>query len=163
MKAVYVIVEDGGCSKIGIADNPRSRLNGLQTSHPRALTLVHTKQADDARLVERVAHALLKGKRASGEWFHVTPEEAICAIDAAIELINAGDEAAVLEERGGSRFPTLTLSPAETELWERLMAQDTGDQRGKAKRTLVRALHALAGKNDLSQEQIIDWIKAHAK
>ena len=67
------------------------------------------------------------------------------------------------EDAGGGRFPTLTLSPDEMALWDRLMAQDEGPERGRAKRTLVRAMDALDRKNDLTQKEVLEWIRRNTK
>lgn len=66
------------------------------------------------------------------------------------------------EDAGGGRFPTMTLTPAEMTLWQSLMDQDSGPNRGKAKRTLMLALAALEKRNDLTQDQVIDWIRRNA-
>lgn len=67
------------------------------------------------------------------------------------------------EEAGGGRFPTMTLSPDEMQIWERLVAQDDGPERGRAKRTLVRAMDALDRKNDLTQKEVLEWIRRNTK
>lgn len=64
---VYVIAETGGAVKVGIAGDATSRLDALQTANPRRLRLVHSEDSDNARLVERVAHYLLREKRQAGE------------------------------------------------------------------------------------------------
>lgn len=68
-----------------------------------------------------------------------------------------------LADKGGGRFPTMMLSPEEMALWESAMAQDKGAERGKAKRTLMRALAALEQRNDLTQAEVIDWISRNTK
>lgn len=73
------------------------------------------------------------------------------------------DSEARLAEKGGGRFPTLTLQPEEMELWERLLARDSGKERGKAKRTLMRALHALEGKNQPSNDELLAMLKERMK
>jgi hypothetical protein len=56
------------------------------------INVLHRQPFDrkQARLVERVAHALLKEKRLNGEWFDVSPGEAISAIQSAVSLIEGG-------------------------------------------------------------------------
>jgi len=68
-----------------------------------------------------------------------------------------------VSEKGGGRFPTMTLQPDEMAAWERAMAQDTGPDRGKAKRTLMRALAALEQRNEPSNAEIIEMLKARLK
>jgi hypothetical protein len=67
------------------------------------------------------------------------------------------------EDAGGGRFPTMTLSPEEMVLWERIVGQDDGPTRGRAKRTLVRAMEALDKGNDLTQKDVLDWIRRNTK
>jgi len=57
----------------------------------------------------------------------------------------------------------MTLQPDEMAAWERAMAQDTGPDRGKAKRTLMRALAALEQRNEPSNAEIIEMLKARLK
>lgn len=68
-----------------------------------------------------------------------------------------------LRERGGGRFPTLTLSPEEMALWERLLAAEGGSDRGRAKRTLIKALHALNDGNEPTNAQLFAMLKARLK
>ena len=73
------------------------------------------------------------------------------------------DSEARLAKKGGGRFPTLTLQPDEMELWERLLSADSGKDRGKAKRTLMRALRALECKNQPTNDELIDMLKERLK
>lgn len=81
---VYIICNgpnDGhsGPVKIGMADNPRTRLSGLQSGNPNKLVIWRTyptPHRDIARALERGFHSVMKKKRVSGEWFDVTPRQA---------------------------------------------------------------------------------------
>lgn len=58
--------------KIGIARNPESRLQGLQTSNPNDLCFVHLvrcKSEQHAREIEKTFHKKLTNFRIRGEWF----------------------------------------------------------------------------------------------
>lgn len=83
---VYVIASDGGMCKIGVAGDPKSRLNSLSTGHPYGLEVAETFVVEDgrARDIERKAHDILADKRLKGEWFSVSPLEAIAAVRTAI-------------------------------------------------------------------------------
>lgn len=61
--------------------------------------------------------------------------------------VTAEYEARVADQ-GGGRFPTITLSPDEMALWEEALAQDKGPDRGKAKRTLLRALATMVAQKE---------------
>jgi hypothetical protein len=125
-RSLYVIGSDTGPQKIGVSANVARRLAVLQTHSPHALTAHHQAQpASDARLVERVAHALLAAKRLRGEWFDVSVEDAIAAIDQAIALVDSGGHRSLL------RQPiTFTLPP---DLIAEIDAVAAAEDRSRAK------------------------------
>jgi hypothetical protein len=81
---VYIICNgpnDGhsGPVKIGMADNPRTRLSGLQSGNPNKLVIWRTyptPKRDIARYLERAFHDTQAKHRLSGEWFDLTPRQA---------------------------------------------------------------------------------------
>lgn len=84
---IYIIAEgpNGPC-KIGITRNDRERFKALQTGNPRPLipdTFLICRYAGELEL--RIHHRL-RTRRAVGEWFYVTVEEANAALEA--ELAN---------------------------------------------------------------------------
>jgi hypothetical protein len=89
---VYVIAPSPtGPSKIGIAFDPMKRLRTLQTASSTALNLYFSEPiGGHAKVVEKVVHRALAGKRCSGgqEWFDVRPEEAHSAVQAAAAALN---------------------------------------------------------------------------
>lgn len=99
MKSVYVMVSDQlGITKIGIASDPEVRRRMLQDASGIKLRLVHaSEQRVDARAVEAAAHKLLHEKRKTGEWFDVTLEDAVAAIQEAADAVDEvrGEEASV--------------------------------------------------------------------
>lgn len=98
MRSVYVIAAEGGGVKIGTTKSPDDRLRQLQTGHFVKLTMVQRFENADAFYIERVAHALLKEKRALGEWFSVSEGEAGAAIAEAIRLVENGEAIAMLRQ-----------------------------------------------------------------
>jgi len=81
---VYIIASEGGMCKVGKANDPSARMAALATGHPYKLMLAHvfpTTSDTEAYAVEQRAHSVLASKRMSGEWFNVTIEEAIAAVD----------------------------------------------------------------------------------
>lgn len=77
---VYVISAidaDPPLTKIGIANSPEKRLQTLSTSSPHALRLELTRYTDDAPSIERAAHIHFRDMRRNGEWFAISPEQAI--------------------------------------------------------------------------------------
>lgn len=87
---VYVISAGPMAQKIGISAKATVRLTNLQVAHHTDLTLTHMTLVDDARSVERYAHALLATKRLRGEWFEVSPEEARSTVERARSAIQSG-------------------------------------------------------------------------
>jgi hypothetical protein len=85
---LYIIGEPEPCwnVKIGITSNIGSRLSQLQPGHPSRL-VVHRSYAFDERYAafraERQAHEFFDDARMCGEWFDITPEEAIMGIEEA--------------------------------------------------------------------------------
>lgn len=65
--------------KIGVARNPNSRLQCLQTGSAIHLALTFSfplPKSIPADEIERQAHTYFSSKRIRGEWFDVTPNEA---------------------------------------------------------------------------------------
>ena len=79
IQRVYVIHnQEFGITKIGISDDPYNRMGALSAECGCELTLCfHSDPLDDALRYERLAHNVLASKRKKGEWFNISPEEAI--------------------------------------------------------------------------------------
>ena len=92
-KYIYVIKEEDTTDivKIGFSGNPEKRLKQLQTGHPRTLELFHKEEVNPALVkpLERVIHRTLAHKRRNGEWFALTPSDAVFEIQHA--LMKHGD------------------------------------------------------------------------
>lgn len=81
---VYVIQSgDGGAVKIGSAGSPSKRLRSLQTGSPEGLALIGVIACRHCQFVEKRAHAILKEHWLRGEWFDLSPLEAIEGVLAA--------------------------------------------------------------------------------
>jgi predicted GIY-YIG superfamily endonuclease len=94
-KFVYVIGTATGPLKIGIANDPRSRLASIQSGSYVKLLVQYFIAAlpSDALRIERAAHKALSKHRLSGEWFNVSCETAKAAIlKAARAVARARDE-----------------------------------------------------------------------
>ncbi len=92
---VYVIGAADGPQKIGSAVNPASRRMMLQVGNPAILAVAYAHPVSRALVfkVEHRAHGLLADKRVRGDWFDVSPEEAVAAIREAARQIEAGEPA----------------------------------------------------------------------
>lgn len=65
-------------SKIGLAKDPRRRLNAANTWSPTArFRLSGAVNFSDAQRAEKVAHKLLHEYRSRGEWFKLKPKQAL--------------------------------------------------------------------------------------
>lgn len=78
-QGVYVIANQDGAVKIGIAADVRKRLSGLQTAtpYPLKLRLFVGDLQGRARQIEKECHRRLDQHRVSGEWFKVEWREAV--------------------------------------------------------------------------------------
>jgi len=86
MTVIYVMESEVGV-KIGISKNPNERLRQVTNASGMQVSLRHTREHESAYAVEQNAHKLLADKRRTGEWFNVTVDEAIAAIDEAASEI----------------------------------------------------------------------------
>jgi len=79
-KFVYFILAEGvNKIKIGIAEDVRKRLAGLQTSSPVVLSIygfIQFSNAYRARKAEQAYHKLFESKRSHNEWFNFDKEMA---------------------------------------------------------------------------------------
>ncbi|WP_376960079.1 GIY-YIG nuclease family protein [Azospirillum sp. A26] len=96
-KSVYVIGPESGPLKIGISSDINKRLAALQTGSADKLSVHYSTDIPDgkARAVEAAAHAMLRERRKSGEWFDITLDEAQDAIREAMEELDKPHEAPV--------------------------------------------------------------------
>jgi hypothetical protein len=83
---VYVMGAEEGLRKIGITGSlafRRSNIAALEKANIKVLFSVPL-MSSDAKTVEKKAHIILARKRVRGEWFNVTTETAIRAVQRAI-------------------------------------------------------------------------------
>jgi hypothetical protein len=94
--SVYVIGPQDGLYKIGISRDPQLRLSEIkrvQGPMPSIHALYERNSDGEARSIERAAHHTLRPLRVWGEWFSVTPDQAMKAIEKAIISSDRGDYA----------------------------------------------------------------------
>lgn len=112
MSSVYVASAASGLVKIGMSANPDVRVKNVWTREGDGAELVFAMRSARARVVERVAHMLLREHRYHGEWFDVTPQAAIDAVAAAVELVEEGRHEPILAaERPLSELLQVKISP----------------------------------------------------
>lgn len=73
-------VSDGEAVKIGFSEKPARRLAGIQSHHPKPLTLLGTVSA--SVFDEQDLHQKFSDIRIRGEWFRATPELLAFIVDA---------------------------------------------------------------------------------
>lgn len=140
MKTVYVVGGEAGPRKIGITGDIKARLYNLSFVSKQQLAVLASfdMAGDDARVVEKIAHALLQEKRSNGEWFNVSTEEAIAAITEAMTQIEAA--AGVSSDVDDPSDPIIRKSISLREsLWREIEAF----QRREATATLAEAVRRL--------------------
>jgi hypothetical protein len=84
---VYVIGQEAGPSKVGIASSVERHLRDLQTGNHLRLKVMAVSQEltlSEARRAERQAHVLLREKRLFGEWFNVDELAAVSMMHPAL-------------------------------------------------------------------------------
>lgn len=83
---LYVIASGPNSVKIGYSADPQRRLGQLQIGHEKILQVVYKEPVpvDKAPLLEKLVHKANNHKRIHGEWFALTPDEAISEIQFAI-------------------------------------------------------------------------------
>ena len=79
---LYAIGTTGNKQKIGFSADPVQRVKTLQTGNPESLKLQYYFEIDatTAKKFESYVHHEYAHKRLKGEWFEMTPEEAISAL-----------------------------------------------------------------------------------
>jgi len=71
MSYVYMI-RSGECVKIGKSDDPRKRLDQMQTGNPQELKLIGFWESEDACKDEQRLHEIFAEGKERGEWFRVS-------------------------------------------------------------------------------------------
>lgn len=72
---VYLITSENGLTKIGKAEDVKSRFSQIDGSSPCKVEIHHcqlTKNCDD---LEKLLHKEFSHKRVKGEWFNLSPDE----------------------------------------------------------------------------------------
>lgn len=80
---IYVIGNQTNRQKIGFSQDVHKRLSSIQTGNPEKLYLHHyvSVPKNRVRLLEKKIHTEMSYKRISGEWFNMSPSEAIAFLD----------------------------------------------------------------------------------
>jgi hypothetical protein len=113
--------------KVGISDDPESRLRQIQTGHPSKVELrkaIWFFSKSDAAAVEKMAHQVfrLRGTHTSGEWFDIKLNEAFGSVTKIVkELIETGKvdtQIADLRSRRSTEDIELSLAQLTSLTWK---------------------------------------------
>lgn len=77
---LYIVCDDYGFCKIGVAQNVEKRLRELQIGNASSLTLAWSHASDTPYAHEASAHNAMRAKHIRGEWFECSPEDAVSAV-----------------------------------------------------------------------------------
>lgn len=68
-KHIYLAYSNG-YYKIGVSQNPESRVNSMKSGNPFGISLIHSRQIKEAEYLERVLHTIMPEQlRLKGEWY----------------------------------------------------------------------------------------------
>lgn len=115
---VYVAVEEGGPTKIGVAVEPEARVKVLAKQGKRPVRLVWDMPHAECHRVERLVCRMLEKHRhpefrvvGNSEWFDVPPERVIAAARRAMGMVDRKDKAAMrkLKKDDGRRIQNFSV------------------------------------------------------
>lgn len=89
MNSYVYLITDGGLTKVGLSDNPKSRLEALQIANAQKLQLRHVFTCHDrasANWLESLIHKRYSQFKVSGEWFNVSADTIISDVGWAIDV-----------------------------------------------------------------------------
>ena len=91
---IYVFHCSRGPCKIGISWQPKHRLAAVRTAAPWGVTDIgmYKIPEDKKREIERFVHKSLKDNHTAGEWFDVSPEAAMKAVEDGLKEFNVESE-----------------------------------------------------------------------
>jgi len=75
IRDIYLFKTDNNMYKIGVADNPRNRLKGVQVGCPSKVEFVFSTYTYRALNVEAILHEVFSENRVIGEWFSFSDVE----------------------------------------------------------------------------------------
>lgn len=98
-------------------------MKSIQTGSHTPIRVAFSIEANgSAEHVENYAHWVLREKRMAGEWFNVTPVEAIAAVNEAVAAVARGERKERVVRNVGRKkeFDVRILLPLKAETLERL-------------------------------------------
>lgn len=154
MPQVYVM-DDGLHRKIGISDNPAVRAKEVRRSAP--VRVVFAQEAPECRRVERKAHLILADRHVGGEWFSVSIEEAVDVVMRAMNDPHVPEDLRTGDRHAGTA-KTIRLTDDELAVLEAIKAKAGGTYA----EAIAVAGQVYLGQNDITQADVLRWIKEHS-
>lgn len=145
MSGYIYVMDRGDARKIGFSSRPEVRAFEVAASLLTPVNLIHSVYVDAPRDSERAAHYRLKKCRLDGEWFDVSIDEAIDAVEwAAANPMPMNDSLPI----------SFKFTPEEKDMLDRL-----AESHGGRKAAIIAGLEALERKNGISKAQVIAAIE----
>lgn len=112
---VYVIGCHSGPNKIGVANDVERRLGAIQSGNEKKLAVIRKFAVAEelAHKIERRAHWHVRESQLLGEWFSITADEAIAAVELSIGERGEGPH---IPTRPGGRPPLCAEGTIKTTL-----------------------------------------------
>lgn len=141
---VYVMASPVGAVKIGLTQDVKSRLSGVQTGSPHPIHVAFQIETEDDRRIEKLAHKILAHARLNGEWFNASVDDAIRAIRQATETPKAPRRRKTTRDAAWRNFlkPVEADTLAEIERARDDLAEMNAEFRLIAERARLRMLKA---------------------
>jgi Arc/MetJ-type ribon-helix-helix transcriptional regulator len=107
---IYGVSGSDGPIKVGFSTNLHLRLQTLRFAFSRELEVMFYVPVDveQVREIEKLAHFILRDRRVKGEWFDINADEALAAVQSAIERYSQGER--VLRARDDPERKPQTVS-----------------------------------------------------
>lgn len=149
-RSIYVVKSEAGPVKIGIATNAKKRFSALQTPSPVRLSLEYVAQCDGwfIEKIEIAVHKTLRGKHEKGEWFSISVDEAVAAIQREAEILGCDLTRVFID--------VSPITPKQQQDTSRQQQTRRRQLRSPRHTTLAQVLKLLRQRAALSQEQVAD-------
>lgn len=80
IRDIYIFKTDNNMYKIGVAENPKKRIKGVQVGCPTRVEFIFSTHSYRALNVEAIIHEVFTRHRIRGEWFEFSDSEIFLVI-----------------------------------------------------------------------------------
>ena len=121
---LYVAIGADGVLKVGSSSNPQNRMKLLRAERHQEFSLCRTwhRPKADARMIEFIAHSLLRQHRCFGREFYRAPLKTLYdALELAIRKAEAGDVSDLTKDSVFAKAPRAAAREARQQrLWDEI-------------------------------------------